>query len=404
MSYTGKTNWQYDEIVTETDLNRIEQGVVDAHAGLEDITPGQIGAASKVEFDHHAADEGLHVTAVKQAAWDAKETTAGAQEKANKAEQNAKSASYPRTGGDLDGDLVLTQGKKIKVKAPTGHSIDAIIHQGGDQNGTALGIGAGGLTVVGAGESAKTILNNIPSISQNEGTEELLLAADTHLRLWSNLQNGVAGRKEATFDNAGNFVINGNKAITEGTLRVRNGKLEFWDGSAWKGVGGVTHLVNSTTVVQEKTTGNVVLQADERKFLFAFYPKGTGAINVYASFKDPEIAMENQRAKIIFTSSTRYGSSATRPDLVKADYHSMSGNGHETYFDLTLPQGAASRSANNTDSEAVFDVRLPPGSSLTLIGRIVINNTSPITFEISNPSYVEQTLTALQLRYTIKEG
>lgn len=56
MSYTGKTNWQYDEIVTETDLNRIEQGVVDAHAGLEDITPGQIGAASKTEFDAHTAD------------------------------------------------------------------------------------------------------------------------------------------------------------------------------------------------------------------------------------------------------------------------------------------------------------------------------------------------------------
>lgn len=186
-------------------------------------------------------------------------------------------------------------------------------------------------------------------------------------------------------------------------IRVNGGKLEYWNGSAWKGVGGVTHLVNSTTVVQEKTTGNVVLQADERKFLFAFYPKGTGAINVYASFKDPEIAMENQRGKIRFTSSTRYGSSATRPDLVKVDYHSISGNGHETYFDLTLPQGAASRSANNTDSEAAFDVRLPPGSGLTLIGRIVINNTSPITFEISNPSNVEQTLTALQLRYTIKD-
>ncbi|SMG58186.1 putative phage tail protein [Paenibacillus aquistagni] len=362
----------------------VDTAITEAVSSIE-VTPESIGAASSAEFDEHKNNQDIHVTVSDKTKWN---------------------AAFPNTGGELNGDMTLTQGKKIKVKAPNGSSIDAIYHQGGDQNGTALGIGAGGLTVVGAGESAKTILNNIPSISQNEGTEELLLAADTHLRLWSNLQNGVAGRKEATFDNAGNFVINGNKAITEGTLRVRNGKLEFWDGSAWKGVGGggVTHLVNSTTVVQEKTTGNVILQADERKFLFAFYPKGTGAINVYASFKDPEIAMENQRAKIIFTSSTRYGSSATRPDLVKADYHSISGNGHETYFDLTLPQGAASRSANNTDSEAAFDVRLPPGSSLTLIGRIVINNTSPITFEISNPSYVEQTLTALQLRYTIKEG
>ena len=72
MSYTGKTNWQYDEIVTETDLNRIEQGVVDAHAGLEDITHEQIGAASKAEFDTHVNDTGLHVTAAKQQEWNNK--------------------------------------------------------------------------------------------------------------------------------------------------------------------------------------------------------------------------------------------------------------------------------------------------------------------------------------------
>lgn len=322
MSYTGKTNWQYDEIVTETDLNRIEQGVVDAHAGLEDITPGQIGAVSKTEFDEHVNDTGLHVTAQKQQEWN---------NKANAVHEHAASA--------------ITTGTIAAARLPS------------------ASVSAAGISK----------LNN--TITSSSTTEAAAAAAVKQVN-----------------DKFSNMI------------RVNGGKLEYWNGSAWKGVGGVTHLVNSTTVVQEKTTGNVVLQADERKFLFAFYPKGTGAINVYASFKDPEIAMENQRAKIIFTSSTRYGSSATRPDLVKVDYHSVSGNGYETYFDLTLPQGAASRSANNTDSEAAFDVRLPPGSSLTLIGRIVINNTSPITFEISNPSYVEQTLTALQLRYTIKEG
>ncbi|WP_195574275.1 hypothetical protein [Paenibacillus sp. 1001270B_150601_E10] len=62
MSYTGKTNWQFDEVVKEADLNRIEQGLLDAHAGIETstseakaytdekvagITPGAIGAVSK---------------------------------------------------------------------------------------------------------------------------------------------------------------------------------------------------------------------------------------------------------------------------------------------------------------------------------------------------------------------
>ncbi|WP_088549309.1 pyocin knob domain-containing protein [Paenibacillus aquistagni] len=104
MSYSGKTNWQFDEVVKEADLNRIEQGLLDVHAGVETarseskaytdekvagVTPGAIGAVKKSDFDAHTADAGLHVTAAKQAAWDAKETPAGAQAKANQAEGNA---------------------------------------------------------------------------------------------------------------------------------------------------------------------------------------------------------------------------------------------------------------------------------------------------------------------------
>lgn len=87
MSYVGKTNWHYDDIVKESDLNRIEQGIMDAHSELEsvkleakeytdsqihDVTPGQIGAASETEFDAHVNDAGLHVTAQKQQEWNNK--------------------------------------------------------------------------------------------------------------------------------------------------------------------------------------------------------------------------------------------------------------------------------------------------------------------------------------------
>ncbi|SMG38146.1 hypothetical protein [Paenibacillus aquistagni] len=120
MNYTGKTNWQFDEVVKEADLNRIEQGLLDAHAGVETakseakaytdekvagVTPGAIGAVKKSDFDAHTADAGLHVTAAKQAAWDAKETPAGAQAKANQAEGNAKNASLPRSGGVITGPV-----------------------------------------------------------------------------------------------------------------------------------------------------------------------------------------------------------------------------------------------------------------------------------------------------------
>ncbi|MEW9105313.1 MAG: hypothetical protein AB2769_07720, partial [Paenibacillus sp.] len=39
MPYEAKTNWKYDDTVTEKDLNRIEQGLKDAHvAEYKDIT------------------------------------------------------------------------------------------------------------------------------------------------------------------------------------------------------------------------------------------------------------------------------------------------------------------------------------------------------------------------------
>ena len=34
MAYTGKTNWQLNEVVKPEDMNRIEQGVIDAHENL----------------------------------------------------------------------------------------------------------------------------------------------------------------------------------------------------------------------------------------------------------------------------------------------------------------------------------------------------------------------------------
>ncbi|MBD8499977.1 hypothetical protein [Paenibacillus arenosi] len=37
MAYAGKTNWKYDELVKETDLNRIEQGLVDAHKVIDGL-------------------------------------------------------------------------------------------------------------------------------------------------------------------------------------------------------------------------------------------------------------------------------------------------------------------------------------------------------------------------------
>ncbi|PPA86529.1 hypothetical protein C4A75_04660 [Brevibacillus laterosporus] len=46
--FNAKTDWKYDEIVTEKDMNRIEKGIGDAHTVVDNIqkklTPEGIGA------------------------------------------------------------------------------------------------------------------------------------------------------------------------------------------------------------------------------------------------------------------------------------------------------------------------------------------------------------------------
>lgn len=38
MSYQAKTNWTFDDPVTEYDINRWEQGIADAHAQIAELT------------------------------------------------------------------------------------------------------------------------------------------------------------------------------------------------------------------------------------------------------------------------------------------------------------------------------------------------------------------------------
>lgn len=38
MSYQGKTNWSYNDPVTEYDINRWEQGITDAHTKIAELT------------------------------------------------------------------------------------------------------------------------------------------------------------------------------------------------------------------------------------------------------------------------------------------------------------------------------------------------------------------------------
>lgn len=126
------------------------QAKVNAHSLLttnpHNVTKSQVGLgnvdniqqATKSEFNTHAADTALHVTSAKQAAWDAKETPAGAQAKADAAVASAKGYtdtevaklvdSSPETMNTLnelakalgdDPNFATTMSNEIGTKLPT---------------------------------------------------------------------------------------------------------------------------------------------------------------------------------------------------------------------------------------------------------------------------------------------
>lgn len=74
--------------------------------------------------------------------------------------------------------------------------------QPGSSNGAGINIGAGGRTIVGAGESTSTIRDNTAFTTEQE---YLLLGADENAYIYTNLQAGWASRKEFRFDQNGYF-------------------------------------------------------------------------------------------------------------------------------------------------------------------------------------------------------
>lgn len=71
---------------------------------------------------------------------------------------------------------------------------------GVDQYGSGLILGGGGLTVIGGGESADVIAS-----TRGGGTEELHLASDGAVALWTNVQNGEASAKKFLFNSSGDL-------------------------------------------------------------------------------------------------------------------------------------------------------------------------------------------------------
>ncbi len=80
-----------------------------------------------------------------------------------------------------------------------GYSGPAIQMEAGDHNGAYIGIGAGGLTVIGSGESTATVRSNI----SNATDEKMIIASDSDITFHAGLQNGYGSRKTVTITSSG---------------------------------------------------------------------------------------------------------------------------------------------------------------------------------------------------------
>lgn len=134
-------------------------------------------------------------------------------------EATANAALNVKGNTDLQG--ALTMRGSIKYNAGNGYNSRAIqLEPGADSNGAYIGIGAGGLTIIGSGESTA----NVRATIENGGTERMIVASDNEIVFQPGVQDGVDSNKATTITKAGNLQVNGSvkasgnsKSITMGT-------------------------------------------------------------------------------------------------------------------------------------------------------------------------------------------
>lgn len=280
MSYSGKTNWQFDEVVKEADLNRIEQGLLDAHAGVETakseakaytdekvagVTPGAIGAVKKSDFDAHTADAGLHVTAAKQAAWDAKETTAGSQAKADAAKTAAAADATTKANAAQAAAIATSKTASMQAKGYAPPDLN---------NATEIGVYQ--LVAAASYQNGPPIDWCILSVEATMGGYIRQIA--------SPVVYGTPYVRTRTEQSTAAAWTPWKRLLTQDDVITRvnsKGQLEYFTGGAWKSVGGGAMKVSNT--IQEQGSANLRVSDNEQKLWHVFYPPSAGTFRIFAT-------------------------------------------------------------------------------------------------------------------------
>ena len=105
------------------------------------------------------------------------------------------SGKLDKSGGAMTGDISYAGSKSTTP-------IIKFLNNTSDAYGNGIAIGGGGIVIVGAGESSGLSYGSA-------GDENLILAADTGIKFYSNAQDGLSTAKNMVFDASGNLSVPG---------------------------------------------------------------------------------------------------------------------------------------------------------------------------------------------------
>ena len=136
-----------------------------------------------------------------------------------------------------------------------------------DANGNGISIGGGGLTLIGSGESADTLISSL-NLTTSGGTETLYVASDDSIEFYPGQQSYSAAARIWMTAGVLNIGVDGN-TTRENSLNIYSGagRVQLYSGAATSGNRGLWFAAHGTgsakSVITVNTNNNVNISGNE---------------------------------------------------------------------------------------------------------------------------------------------
>lgn len=262
----------------------------------------------------------------------------------------------PLSGGTLTSSIKFSGG---------GYNNHAIRMEAGDANGAFIGIGAGGLTVIGSGEST----NAVRTALTNGADETMIVASDQTIRFLTGVQNGYSSAKEVSINAAG--VINAPQGMTgNASTATKLQTARTINGTNFDGSGNITTANWGTA--RNITIGNTTKSVNgSANVSWTAAEIGVASINDSTTATGTVWSSNKTQVQI----NTSYNTMTKRVEALEESINRdfVSKNGSTMTGDLTIKKsnGAAAklnvhRTINSNDMQGTIDIYAHNGGSVAL--------------------------------------